>query len=558
LHETLALSTRLIETGALAQAEARLESAVATWPTSPQAHRLLGSALGMLGKLDTAREALERALVLEPDNSLCLADLANVYRLQKRHAQAEVYYRRSLALAPDNREVRCNLVLLELEVGREPCTIEALDDLLLPPAHPAALRALVRSLDSRGRVSEAIASCEAVLRSEPDHACAHAAIGFLLLKREFDPAAALLHLDRALAADRNDAETHANRAIALQDLGRMDEAFESYDTALTLDASLHAVRFHRALGLLLMGRYAEAWPDYELRFKGEGRALVPVERPVWRGEPLAQRSLLIYGEQGIGDEIMFASCVPELMRQSRQLLILCTPKLASLFRRSFPGTICLGHPSPSGAPAPELTPGPDLMVAMGSLPLRFRCAEADFPRHSGYLRADPERVDHYRRRLDALSTRPKVGLSWRGGTQRSRRELRTLPEAELAALFEVANVEFVNLQYDSDGTEPEIAAARIAGRLHHWPDALDDYDRTAALVCALDLVVSVCTALIHLAGALGRPVWIMAPHVPEWRYGLRGEGMPWYPTARVFRQPSRGDWSSVTHAVVEQLRSLTP
>jgi hypothetical protein len=196
------------------------------------------------------------------------------------------------------------------------------------------------------------------------------------------------------------------------------------------------------------------------------------------------------------------------------------------------------------------------MTPIGSLPHRFRRTREDFPEHAGYLCADPEQVAICAERLRALGPGPKVGISWRGGTVQSRKALRTLPANELSKLLATPGIRFVNLQYDSPGDEAEIASAVGTGCLQHWPDILEDYDRTAAMVCALDLVVSVCTAVIHLTGALGKPVWVMAPHVPEWRYGLHGSRMPWYPTARVFRQSERGDWSSVTGSVAAGLRTL--
>jgi len=553
----LAQASELIAAGSHERAEALLHELTRALPDSAEVYRTLGSLLGMLGKLSEARVALERAAVLDPSHPACLADLGNIHRLQGRLPDAEACYRRSLALDPQNRTIRFNLALLELETARKPEAMRSLAALLAPPAHAESLKTLVKLLDEDGQIVQAVETCERVLASEPDHPAAHAALGFLLLKRVLDPETALMHLDRALAASPADAELRANRAIALQDLGRMDEALADYDAAFALDGSMHAVRFHRALGLLLLGRYGEAWPDYELRHLGEDRGSAPVERARWQGQDLSGKSLLVYGEQGIGDEIMFASCIPDVMRACPRVVIACAPKLAPLFQRSFPQAECVPVAASASAQDNVRIPPTDLMVPIGSLPSYFRRRVEEFPRHTGYLRAEPNLVREYAERLHALGEEPKVGIAWRGGTVKSRQALRTLPMDALADLINVPGVRFVNLQYDSSGAEPELAAALAAGRLQHWPDALADYDRTAALVCALDLVVSVCTAVIHLAGALGKPVWVMAPHVPEWRYCLHGESMPWYPSARVFRPPSRGDWGIVTRAIAAQLRAMS-
>jgi tetratricopeptide (TPR) repeat protein len=544
-------AARLIATGDPVQAERLLREGIERWPLSAPAHRLLGSLLGSRGRLAEAGIVLQRALSLEPEHAACLADLGNIHRLQGQLPQAQSCYTRSLAIDPANAAARFNLASLLHAAGDTARSLDLLMPLLASPAQAEAVRAAVRMLDDAGKAKEALALCERVLDEEPDNQAAHAGCGFLLLKRMLDPVAALHHFDRALSNGGRDAEVLANRAIALQDLGRVEDALAAYEDALTLDAGMDIARFHRALALLLLGRFQEAWPDYELRHLSEDRKAPPVDRPQWSGQDLAGKSLLVYGEQGIGDQIMFASCIPDVMRRCPNVVIACSPKLVRIFRRSFPAARCV----PLSAEAAEASdvPATDLMTPIGSLPLRFRHTRSDFPDHSGYLRADPALVAGCVDRLRLLGSGAKVGISWRGGTVRSRQGLRTIPAPQLAALLENRNVHFVDLQYDSAGCEPAVAAAIAAGRLHHWPDVLADYDRTAAMVCALDLVVSVCTAVIHLAGALGKPVWIMAPHVPEWRYGLQGESMPWYPSARLFRQPTPGNWGSVTGRVSELL-----
>jgi ADP-heptose:LPS heptosyltransferase len=198
---------------------------------------------------------------------------------------------------------------------------------------------------------------------------------------------------------------------------------------------------------------------------------------------------------------------------------------------------------------------PDVRVPIGSLPRFLRKEGGAFPRHTGYLTADAQRVAAWRDRLDALPGRKKVGLSWRGGLATTRRSVRSIELPQWLGLLKNEGVAFVSLQYGEPGGEIEALVREHGVVVHHWPEAIDDYDETAALVTALDIVVSVQTAIVHLAGALGKPVWALIPHVAEWRYGAAGEGMPWYPSVRLFRQARASDWDGVLARVADDLRA---
>ena len=192
-------------------------------------------------------------------------------------------------------------------------------------------------------------------------------------------------------------------------------------------------------------------------------------------------------------------------------------------------------------------------IAAGSLPRFLRAGRPDFPQHNGYLRAEDTRIAFWRTRLDELGTGLKVGLAWTGGSMKTRRRLRSLTAADLIPLLTLAGAHFISLQY-ADSSD-ELSFLRDTHRLtvHHWPQAIDDYDETAALVCALDLVVSVQTAVVHLTGALGRPAWVLVPSSPEWRYMANGATIPWYPSVRLFRQRRGESWRPVISAVAAAL-----
>jgi tetratricopeptide (TPR) repeat protein len=552
---------KLISLDRFEGAEQVLRELVQNGEDDAEAHRLLGTVLGATGRTKEAQGVLEHAHRVDPCNLDGLILLGNAYRYSGRYAEAEGCYRHALELDPSSRVAGFGVAAIAESLGRDEPAIRGYGSLLNPPVFVPALHALIALLLRLGQVEQAKSACAEVLRREPNNGAAHAFFGFLLLNRELRAQDALVHFESALRAGYRDNEVLANhevaRGVVLQDEGQPDAAVERYDAALRIQPDYSLARFHRALVMLLRGEFERGWLDYEARLMSGLKRLPPRELPRWKGESLPATTLLVYGEQGIGDEIMFASCLPDLVRRCPNIVLTCATKLVRIMRRSFPQIDILSSEEVCAGVGKDLLARASLMSPIGSLPLYLRPTVAHFPAHSGYLLADPVLVAKYRERLQSLGPGPKIGFSWRGGTVQSRRGLRSLGQDQIAALLHTTGMHFVNLQYDSAGNEPEISEATISGRLIHWPDALEDYDHTAALVSCLDGVASVCTAVIHLAGALGRPVWVMAPHVPEWRYGISGPRMPWYPAAEVIRQPFRGEWAPVIAIVRARLQALS-
>ena len=557
VQELLGRGHRLHGEGDLAAAEAMYRKALALAPHHAPAHYLLGGLLGQTGRLDPARAALEAAVRLDPAYAPAWVDLGHVRRLQGNPDEACAAYRRAVAVAPSYALAAVSLGELLLEQGDAEGAAAAFEPALETPADARAVKGIVKALERLGRAADARRRCEAVLAREPDHAEAHASFGYLLLKREYDPRAALHHLEAAAALRPNDAEVHANRGIALHDLARFDAALAAYETALAIDPEFAIARFHRSLALLIQGEFGLAWPDYELRLISEDTVRRSFPFPRWQGEDLTGKTLLVTAEQGIGDEIMFASCLPDVIGRAGHVIVECSEKLAPIYGRSFPAATVRGGSQLEDTEWVKTLGNVDCTCPVGSLPLYLRPSRASFPRHSGYLRAHPALCQEYQERLAALGPGLKVGLSWRGGTDKTRRALRSLTLEELLPVLSTPGVQFVDLQYDDASAEIETLRARHGRIVHHWRDALVDYDRTAALVSALDLVLSVCTAVIHLGGALGKPVWVMAPFVPEWRYGAHGEDMAWYPSVRILRQSEPKRWEPVIRRVCAELASLS-
>jgi len=529
------------------------QEALAGHPLSARAHWLLGGWLARGGDVRAARPHLERAVELSPESPEMRVDLGNVRRLMSEPERALECYDAALRLRPGDVGALKNSAQVLGETGRTDEAVGRYRMLLGPPAVPSAVREVVTLLDGVDRTDEARAICEMVLDHEPEHAEAHSGIGFLLLKRVLDAEAALPHLRLADTRLPDDPDVRSNLGIALQDVGHMDEAMHAYEGALRIAPDHRAARFHRALARLALGDFDPAWPDYELRLLSDDRPKRDFRTPVWQGEDLAGKTLLAFAEQGLGDEIMFASCLRDAGRAAGHLVIDCDARLAPIFRRSFPAATV--HAGSQFDPVDWLAavPAIDYVIPVGSLPMRLGLTPGALP--AGYLRADPALIEHYRARIAALGARTVIGLSWRGGTRRSRQGMRSIEPGSLMPVLHTPGAQCVNLQYGE--CEADLVLLReLGGTVHHWPEALADYDHTAALVCALDLVVSVCTAVIHLGGAMGRPVWVMAPFSAEWRYGCSGPRMAWYPSVTVFRQPRPRDWASVIAAVADGLRGF--
>jgi hypothetical protein len=382
------------------------------------------------------------------------------------------------------------------------------------------------------------------LREDPSFQPAHSQLGDVLLARG-RPGDAVASYREAAQRVPDSAVARNSLGYALQVTGALDDALRCYDEALALDPRYVQAHVNRAGIWLLREDFARGWDEYEWRLR-DPRHAIPLERFAasrWDGSPLAGRSLLVHAEQGLGDQIMYASCLGELLAQTERLAMCCEPRLVPLFRRAFPKARFTALP-PDGERF-------DLAIELASLPRWLRRAAPSFPRHEGYLRAEPQRVAAWREKLARLGTGRKIGLSWRGGVRETGQPWRSVDPRQLQALLDVPGARFVSLQYTPEASR-EAAALGIA----HWPDAIADYEETAALVCALDLTVSVCTAVVHLCGALGRPVWVMAPISPEPRYGFSGETMRWYPSARMFRQRTFGEWQPLVRDIAAGLRTV--
>lgn len=349
-------------------------------------------------------------------------------------------------------------------------------------------------------------------------------------------------------ADRKELATMYNNLATLYiNNGTPDKALAYCNQALGYDSENRQAVWNRALANLELGNWSQGWIDHEAGFKHEDHSLKAPKRkekdygcPRWDGSP--GKTVVVYGEQGLGDEIMFASMLPDLEKVCKKVIYDCHPRLMDMMRESFPNIDVYGTRKDTDMAWPSMYEI-DAKVAIGSLGKWFRNKSEDFTK-TPYLTSSAFKYE-------LKGTRPKIGISWKGGYKSTRKDLRSLTLDRLLPILQL-DADFYSLQY-TKGADKEIQefTDRTGIVIHHDQEMIDDYDRTAGFIQGLDLVVSVCTSIIHLSGAMGVPCWCFTPSRPAWRYGVKGD-MPWYASVRLFRQKG-DDWDSVINRVKGEL-----
>lgn len=500
--QALQLAAESLQAGRNAEGEHLCLKVLEVDTENAQALHLLGVLAHLAGKQGPALALIEKAVRCEPRHPQAHYNLGVVLGVLRRHEEALASYRKAVALDPSNANALNNLgnVALELNLNEE-----------------------------------ALAAYETLLARSPE-----------------DPNVALA------------------RAITLYAMRRFDLAAPAYERALVLAPHEPRQHWEASHQYLMTGDFARGWEHYESRF-ATAQANVwcyPYPFPRWQGEPLAAKTLLLHGEQGLGDEIMCASIYPELIAEAGQVLICCQPHLAPLFRDSFPGVrvepqIRIDADAWTRRPADWLAGAPaiDYQIPFGSLPRLRRRSLAQFPAHDGYLRADVAKSAAWAAKLAQLRGL-RVGVCWAANpavedptaARRSRNKSLTLQQLE--PLLEVAQADFISLQTWEAAAQVSAAAPATRARILDASSGLGDFADTAALMMNLDLVITVDTSVAHLAGALGKPVWILLPWQADWRWHAAGAGTEWYPQARLYRQPVFANWATPIAQMRDDLQAL--
>ncbi|MBR0869830.1 tetratricopeptide repeat protein [Bradyrhizobium tropiciagri] len=498
----------------------------------------LGNALADQTRFDEAITAYRRGLEIDSDNCGLHCSLGGVLYRQGRLGDAIRHYRRATALDPGNMAALRLLALVLHEAGEREEAVRLYRQITArDPSDHVILNNLGACLFELGRLDEAIACSELALALNPDHAPAHTNLGIIFEAQNLVEAAVAAHR-RAVDIDPDYAKGYANLAVALRNAGDIDAALAASRRAIALDPELPLARYNHAHFLLMNGEFEQGFQEYQWRRKA--KMLVDGDpvfgEPEWQGEPLAGRTLLLFAEYGLGDAINFVRYVPEVAASGGGRIILqVQPALASLLRPMLSDVAVFAR----GEPLPPF----DLQLPLLSLPRIFGTTVETIPAAVPYLHPDPVKLVRWRQAL-ADVTALKVGVVWAGNPRHKGDRQRSLSAAAVLPRLIMPGVQLYSLQKEPRPDDTPVLA-RLAGDVVDLAPTLGDFADTAAAICALDLVIAVDTSVAHLAGALGRPVWMLCPYALDWRWLRDRADTPWYPTMRLFRQDKPQAWERV-------------
>jgi tetratricopeptide (TPR) repeat protein len=601
-----------------AEAEIHLERAVRANPRSPEALGSYGNVLIERGRREHGIRVLSEALRLQPqnpatyvyrgyahaqggDHAKALADFDAAVRLSpnwefalhnrasalialNRHKEARGDVEKLVRLAPSNVPVLTNYSLVLSRDGKYREALSAVERALaLDPRNPnlmntraialnalnrpsEALRVIETALEIRpgevsfeitranilaalARIDDAVRLYQLLAENEPDNVEVHIGCANLLMDQD-RLSEALQWVEGAIAAKPDCAPAWTLRANLLLHLERYEESFTAYDKAVAVGADYPEASHHRGSILLLHGRFPEGWRDFERRFDAAdcNFDLPALNAPVWRGELLKDRSIVVFSEQGLGDAIQFVRFLPQLADTGARVTFLCHPALIRLFRKLAAGGIELIASCRSDRRF-------DYQCALMSLPERFGTTIASLPDQVPYLFAEPELVQKWRMHIGDGPFR--IGICWQGNPAGQIDKGRSIPLVHFESIGSIPGVRLISLQRSHGLEQLTQLPARIqVETLGLFDTGSDAFIDTAAIMHNLDLVVSSDTSVAHLAGALGRPIWVALKRTPDWRWMLKRSDSPWYPSMRLFRQKRRGDWVGVFAEIADALQKL--
>ena len=537
------------QAGRLVRAIALYEQAVALAPEDLIARANLALALAQSGRHVDASAAFAAALALSPDDTALRHNLlitslnaGTVLMGEGRASDAAATFRRAVAAAPDHAEAHGSLGFALASLGDLGGAIEAFGAAIALAPEDARLHYnLGNALRDQGRYDDALAAYRDALVRRPDFVEALLLVGNLERARGA-PHAALAAFERAVAAVPESTLAHLGLGGALHDLGRLEEAITAFRRAQALDPENAEAHRSEALSLLLQGDFTRGWEKFEWRWRAEDIALRRPDANPWRGEDLTGRTILLYAEQGLGDTIQFVRFVPQVAARGGRVILQAQRPLLGLLRGLEGVAELIG--------ARQAPPAFDVQAPLLSLPWILGTRLDTIPARVPYLAAEPERVARWRAIVGA-GAGPSVGLVWAGNPRHWRDRARSLPARRMLPLLDHA-ARWFSLQV---GAGAENLPALAPDRVTDLAPRLTDFSETAAALTALDLVITVDTAVAHLAGALGRPVWLLLPFSPDFRWLLGRDDSPWYPTMRLFRQSEPGDWDGVIARVAAALET---
>jgi tetratricopeptide (TPR) repeat protein len=529
------------QAGRLSEAAQQYRQALEANPQHADSLHLLGVIAIQSGRHDLAVDLIGQAITLNGTVALFHCNLGAALKPLGRVADAINSFWRAVSLDPAHADAHSNLGAALKETGEleqaQACYHRAL---ALRPDFPEAHNGLAAVLSEQGNTQGAIASYTRALTARPAYAEAQCGLG-VALATEGRLLEAVTCYHRAISLNPEYPEAYHNLGTALAEQGELDAAAACYRRAVALRPGWAAAHFHLGMVLLTQGDMAAGWAAYEWRWQMPGHPANPFTVPQWRGEPAEGRTLLIHAEQGYGDTMQFCRYAALAAGRGFRVVLTVQRPLARLLCDLSGVDQVVAH----GDPLPPF----DLHCPMMSLPLAFGTDLDTIPHAAPYLRADTELAAQWQRRLAGLGqTQPRIGLVWAGTGKTSTNPRRSMNPALLGPLLALPGLQFFSLQKDCPAP----------GGMIDLMDGMADFADTAALIANLDLVISVDTAVAHLAAAMGKPVWMLDRFDADWRW-LRGrDDSPWYPTLRLYRQPAPGDWFTVLTEVIGDLLEMVP
>lgn len=519
--------------------------AIRLQPDAAVAHLHLGKLLQQAGRLDEAIASYERAAALDPQRLEILIRLGTARKLQLDLPAAEVYFRRAVEAHPAAAVAHYELGNVLQMARRFAAAVDSYRRALeIQPTSAEAACNLGNALRELGQPAQALEQLELADKLRPDQVAVITNLGTALqdLGRLDE---AQRRFERAVELDPTRPEVLLNMGALLKDQGRVHAALDWFERALQARPDYAPAVCARGAARLGLGQFAEGWADYERRFDCPQFDVLRFSHPIWDGSPLGDRRLLVHAEQGFGDTMQFIRYLPRVRAQGEHVVVAAHATLIPLLERSGLGPVIdrAGELPPFDVHAP-------LMSLPGILGTRLENVPADVP----YLAVEPARVERLRLELDRCPGF-RIGIAWQGRPNFRGDRLRSIPLDQFAPLAEIDGVRLVSLQH-GPGTDQLADLSARFNIVELDPSHVDDgaFLDIAAAMRNVDLVISSDTAVVHLAGALGVPVWVALSRVADWRWMDEREDSPWYPTMRLFRQRELGQWPEVFRRMATAVR----
>ena len=528
-----------------------IHKAIQREPQNHRFHNNLGMVYEALDQMPDAIQSYRQALNLNPDDADAANNLGKALTKEGHFEEAMQYLRQALQQAPEMPEAHFNFAYILSQKGDLAKAIEHYQQAIKhKPDYAKAYNNLANVLVDHGQIDAAIRCFHKAIQIKPDYVGALNNLGNAL-RVQNRTGDAIEIFKQALRQAPHSAESHCHLGNALKDRGEFDAALDHYRQAIQIAPDFAEAHFNCSIVFLLNGNFSEGWQEYEWRLQRKEWKTICFRRadlPRWEGQSFAGKRLLVYDEQGFGDTLQFARYLPLVKDRGGTVIFETRRELIDLFKNSAGADQVIERQS-YDRPATEA----DFYVSLLSLPGIFKTQLKTIPNKTPYLFADAAKAAYWNRWPDVRGL--KIGIVWAGQPTHKENHNRSCTLSQFAPLLEIPGVQFIGLQKGPAAKQrfnPEEANIHFA----NLGEEFKDFSDTAGLIENLDLVISVDTAVAHLAGAMGKPVWVLLPFIPDWRWMIDRADSPWYPRMRLFRQKISEDWNSVFEQTADELRAL--